>query len=252
MEWKHKCSLDWLKERQKYLTASEIKKLLPVTATGRKRNVTDLDRLKVLSGKMVELTEEDTWSYGAAARGHLLEPYAIQSLNKMLDLLPLEMEKFYWWDDELVHVPGRKIAFSPDAMNVPMVGDYEMSSAIAEVKSYSAEKHLALAYTPKDKIEERWQIATAMALLPNIDHAYLVLFNPKMAMRKIFVIKFERDELKDEIDMILGVEDDWIKFLDSGIHTKKSTNGAFYSSTLAKSEEEIVKEILDKQRLNPV
>lgn len=251
MEWKHKCDLDWLRERQKYLTASEIRKLLPVTATGRKRNVTDLDRLKVLSGKMVELTEEDTWSYGAAARGHLLEPYAIDALNHHMVKIASD-EKFWWWDDKLVSVPGRAIAFSPDAMNVPMTDNYEAPSAIAEVKSYSAEKHLALAYTPKEKIEERWQIATAMALLSNIDHACLVLFNPKMRERSVFVLEFNRWELEDEIGTILDVEMKWRGFLKSGIHTKMSPNHGLYSNTYASGEENIIKEILDKQGLNPV
>ena len=33
MEWKHKCDLGWLTERQKYLTASDIKSLIPFTKT---------------------------------------------------------------------------------------------------------------------------------------------------------------------------------------------------------------------------
>ena len=79
MDWKHKCSLDWLRERQRYLTATDVKSLIPVTKTGRPRKITDMERLKVRASKMVTLTEEDCWSYGAAARGHLLEPYAILS-----------------------------------------------------------------------------------------------------------------------------------------------------------------------------
>lgn len=249
MKWEHKCDLDWLKRRQRFLTASDIKKLLPVTATGRPRKVSDLDKIKVMSNKMVTLTEEDCMSYGAAARGHILEPYAIDALNQILVAIAGEDEQFFWWDDEIVSVPGRVIAFSPDAMNVPMGSD-ESPTAIAEVKSYGTEKFLMTAYMPKDQIEERWQIATAMALLDSIDHAYLVLFNPKMKLRKVFVIGFDRLELEDEIKIILSVEEDWRKFVESGPLTKRSPNGAIYSSR-GKSEVEIMEEIEARQRLNP-
>lgn len=251
MEWTHKCDLDWLKERQRFITASDIKKLLPVTATGRKRDVSDLDRLKVMSSKMVTLTEDDCWSYGAAARGHLLEPYAVDSLNKVLEKIG-ETERFYWWDDKLVTLPDRKLAFSPDAMNVPMTDDdvIEHVSAIAEIKSYSAEKHLTLAYTPKDRIEERWQIASTMALLDNIDHAYLVLFNPKMKKRKTFVIRFDRDELSEEIKVIKKVEEEWENFLLTGPLTTHPSSGAIWSAC-GGTEENIMKEISRKQNLNP-
>lgn len=249
MEWKHKCSLDWLKERQHYLTASEIRKLLPVTSTGRSRTVTDADRIKIMSYKMVTLTEEDTWSYGAAARGHIMEPYAIATLNEILSSMGKD-EQFYWWDDMLVKKPSRRIAFSPDAMNIPMTTNFEAPSAIAEVKSYGAERHLMTAYTPKDQIDERWQIATAMALYDSIEHGYLVLFNPKMKIRRTFVILFDRSELKKEIEMICKVEEDWTKFIESGLLTKRPANGAIYSSR-GGSEESIIKIEEEKQRLNP-
>lgn len=250
LEWKHKCSLAWLKERQYYLTASEIKKLLPITATGRNRTVSDMDRIKVMSSKMVTLTEDDCWSYGAAARGHIMEPYAITTLNEILSDKG-RIERFYWWDDALVKRQDRMIAFSPDAMNVPMANNFEAPSAIAEVKSYGAEKHLATAYTPKDKIEERWQIATAMALYESIDHGYLELFNPKMKLRKTFVIRFDKSDLEKEIEMILKVEEDWKKFIQSGLLTKRPVNEAIYSSR-GGDEEHIIKLEEQKQRLNPV
>ena len=252
MEWKHKCSLEWLQERQKYLTASDIKRLLPVTATGRPRKITDIDRLKVMSSKMVDLTEEDCMSFGAAARGHILEPYAITALNDILDRFYHigNKEQFYWWDDQVIHMPNRSLAFSPDAMNVPQTKNWEAPSAIAEVKSYGVEKHLVTAYTPKDKIEERWQIATSMAVLSQIDHAYLVLFNPKCD-RKTFVISFNRSDLEKEIEIILQIEEEWDKFVDSGILTTRSPNGAIYSS-FGYSEQEIIKDVEVKNRLNPL
>jgi hypothetical protein len=216
--------------------------------------VTDEDYLKVLAGKMVTLTEEDCMSYGAAARGHILEPYAIEALNKTLESEQgVDHETFYWWDDILVRNRGRQLAFSPDAMNMPMelVDDIDKVTAIAEVKSYEASKHLSTAYMPKNQIEERWQIASAMALLPNIDHAYLVLFNPKLKFRKTFVIRFDREELKSEIDLILQTETKWKKFREEGPMTREPENGAIHSH-YGGNEVSIMKEVEAQQLLNPV
>lgn len=253
MKWEHKCSLDWLRERQRFITASDIKRLLPVTKTGRPRLVTDVDRIKVMSSKMVELTEEDCMSYGAMARGHILEPYAVNALNDMLcQMHGKGDEKMYWWDDRVVSVKGRSLAFSPDAMDVPMDDpDYlENVSAIAEIKCYDAEHHLTVAYTDRNEIEERWQIASAMALLPNIDHAYLVLFNPKMRKRRTFVIRYDRDDLEDEIKTILQVEKDWDEFCSSGALSKHPASGGVWTGA-GGSEAAIVEEIERRERLNP-
>lgn len=252
MKWEHKCDINWLRQRQRYLTASDIKSLLPVTKTGRKREVTDADYLKVMASKMVTLTDEDCMSYGAAARGHILEPYAIEALNTVLrEMQGPEAEQFCWWDDLLVARHGRAIAFSPDAMDVPMGDPTLVPHAIAEVKSYDAARHLLTAYTPKDQIEERWQIATSMALLDSIDHAYLVLFNPKMKYRKTFVIRFDRDELNDEIDMILQIERNWCDFRENGPLAHKPDNGAIHSHH-GGSEESIWEDYSRHYNLNPV
>lgn len=251
MKWEHKCDIDWLRSRQRYLTASDIKSLLPVTKTGRKRDVSEIDYLKVMASKMTTITEEDCMSYGAAARGHIMEPYAIDALNVILkEMYGDDAEQFYWWDDKLVSLNGRAIAFSPDAMDVPMDIPSLAPNAIAEVKSYDAAHHLAVAYTPKEQIEERWQIACAMALLDSIDHAYLVLFNPKMKYRKTFVIRFDRDELSKEIDIILKVEENWREFREHGPLTTMPPSGAIHSHH-GGNEETIIEEVERRQQLNP-
>lgn len=249
MNWKHKCSLDWLKERQSYLTASDIKKLLPVTKTGRPRKVDELDYVGVMASKMVELTEEDCWSYGAMARGHLLEPYAVAALNQSL-FENNEPDLFRHWDDKLVSVPGREIAFSPDAMDVPM-NDSDPAgnvTAIAEIKSYSPDRHLMCGYTPKDQLEERWQIATAMALLDNIDHAWLVFYNPKM-IRRVIAIRYDRADLAEEIEIVLKVEKAWHDFKANGVLNDDPADG--FCTAHGWSEASIEAEIEKASRLNP-
>lgn len=244
MKWEHRCSLDWLRERQHHLTATDVKSLLPVTKTGRQRKVTKFDYMDVLAMKEVELTEESCMSYGAAARGHIMEPYAIETLNKAL----AGVETFYWWDDMLVYQPHRRLACSPDAMDVPMGEDPFEATALAEVKSYSPGKHLVTGYTPKAEIEERWQIACAMALMTKLDHAYLALYNPSMT-RKLFIVRYERSDLEDEIEMVLKVEDEWDRFERTTAFALPPDGCAWTGQ--GPSESDIIAELEAAQRLNP-
>lgn len=210
MNWVHKCSLDWLKGRQHHLTASDVRSLVPVTKAGRERKVTDDERLKVLASKLVELTEDDCMSYGVMARGHIMEPYALMLLKNEVN------HDVYWWDDTLISksdVEG-SLAFSPDGLDVPMGGNPCDARVIYEVKSYTPERHLSTAFTPKGLIEERWQIATAMAVLPGLTDAWLVLFCPKLTSNRMYAIHWKRDELACEIASIHKAEDEWLKFLD--------------------------------------
>ena len=242
MEWIHKCSLEWLQKRQKYLTASDVRKLIPLTATGRSRKVDEETYLKVYANKLTMLTKDDCISYGAAARGHLLEPFAVEALNQILDKKLLTM-KFYHWDDEIISVEGRSLAFSPDAMTHQ--DDASYADGLAEIKCYSDEKHLATACRNKRFIEERWQIACAMAVLDNIDYAFLVLFNPRMTeLARTFAIRYSRHDLQDEIDMILKIEDDWNRFVERIRHRGFPTPAVF-SHDAGKDESEII-EILEK------
>jgi hypothetical protein len=256
VNWEHKCSLDWLKMRQHYLTASDVKRLLPVTNTGRKRNVGTVDYLKVAASKLRELTEEDCVSYGAAARGHILEPYAIDILNQELSINKVPKNVF-WWDDEIIpmhpYVAG-SLAFSPDGLDI-LPADYHEHAAspavMAEVKCYSDEHHLVTAFTPKEKLEERWQIATGMAVCLSIERAYLVLFDPDLdRWNRCFIIEYEREDLEDEIETVLEIEESWAEFLKdysagSIIPPKRLVISA------SRGAQQIEEEVLSTKRLNP-
>lgn len=254
-KWFHKCDLDWLKARQQCLTATDVKDLLPVTKTGRKRNIDDDSYLKVLSRKLVNLTDDDCLSNGAAARGHILEPFAIDRYNN--EGIGVWLNHF---DDVVItkrnHIYGG-LAFSPDACNTAM--DYEVRrlnkrifeddgliSCIGEIKSYSAERHLACAYTPKEELDERWQIATAMAVCDNIDTAYLLLYNPSME-QQLYVVDYDRSDLADEIATIEQVEQDWLAWLD----TFKMLDHAHCLTGNPNAEQAIVDEIMRREELNP-
>ena len=255
-KWFHECGYDWLRGRQKFLTATDIKDLLPVTKTGRKRNIDDEDYIKVLARKLVNLMPADCISVGAAARGHILEPYAIDCFNES----GYAQIKMYHWDDMIVTRPINpflSLSFSPDAMSVSMDSPMLLKDsvvqgigfpvkAIAEVKSYSPEKHLTCGYADKMSLEERWQVATAMAVLDSIETAYLLFYNPSMT-KKLFVVEYSRDDLEDEIKTILEVEDKWIAWYDNVWATIDDSAIVFGG----RDESSIVNEIMKKEEFNP-
>jgi len=251
-KWFHKCDLGWLKARQKCLTATDVKELLPVTKTGRKRTIGDEQYLKVLSRKLVNLTEEDCLSTGAAARGHILEPYAIDRYNEE-DFGGNEF--LVHWDDIVITKEDPiwgGLAFSPDAMNVSpncrsqIITTFADATAIGEVKSYAAEKHLTCGHTPKDELEERWQIATAMAVCPQIQTAYLLFYNPSMR-EQLYIVDYDRADLADEIAMIEQVEQDWLAWLKDF-----DTLDKHYTVDGDPGEEQkIIAAIMKREELNP-
>lgn len=214
MEWKHKCSLAWMQERQKFLTASDVKALLPYTATGRAKKITEEDYLKVYAKKAVQLTEADCISRGAAARGHILEPFAIEEYNANRKSY---MPELIHWDDIVIGGALDHLAYSPDALDVSITSE-EKPTSLGEVKCYSPERHLLVAKMDKMKCEERWQVATAMAVSPTIRTARLILFNPDMKSKsnRLFVKTWDRYELMDEIEKIEKVERNWIDFINTG------------------------------------
>lgn len=252
MKWFHKCDLGWLQTRQKCLTATDVKELIPFTKTGRPRPIGDEQYLKVMARKMVNITEDDCVSTGAAARGHILEPYAIAQYNKA-DFGG--NEQLYHWDDVVVtkeeHVPFG-LAFSPDAMNIPcdvggiLYGATSSLVTIGEVKSYSSERHMLCGYTDPSELEERWQIATAMATAPTIEKAYLLFFNPSMRTQ-LYIVDYDRSDLEDEISIILDVEENWLSWI---ANLGKLEHSYLVPGELD-SEQRIIEHIIEKEKLNP-
>lgn len=257
MQWRSVCSLEWMQERQKHLTASDVKALLPVSRTGRSRNVTDMDRLKVYAEKLRILTLDDCVSTGAAARGHILEPYAVKAFNWYAEdhKWPVHFEH---WDDVVVGkpTPGMALAYSPDGMNVRIPDGINAfcsthchtADSILEIKSYNAAHHMECIATPKEKLEERWQVATAMAADDYINYAWIMFFHPGMKYNGIGLHHYDRGELSDEIGIIKQIEYDWLCYLkqhSSFIQAHARTgNVPMYEDT-------IVAELEEQMRLNP-
>lgn len=252
-KWFHKCDLGWLKARQNYLTATDVKDLLPFTKTGRKRTITDEHYLKVLAGKMVNLTADDCMSIGAAARGHILEPYAIDRYNEE-DIGSNTW--LYHWDDVVITQKNAdlySLAFSPDACNVKPGLKWQVEipegkdlTVIGEVKSYSPERHMIAGYTPKGELEERWQIATAMAVCESIENAYLLFYNPSMR-NQLYIVDYNRADLADEIEAVLEVEKKWLAWIANLGKLDKH----YLVTGRVDEEEDIIREIMKREELNP-
>lgn len=252
-QWKHRCKLEWMMARQNCLTASDVKDLLPVTRTGRKRIIDDESYLKVLSRKLIYLTKQDCVSVGAAARGHILEPYAIDVYNKTMDF---DTATLYHWDDIVVtrhHHHRYGLAFSPDAVSSPLDGDVPDCivanngiKIIGEVKSYGPEHHMICGYTNKADLDERWQIATAMAVADTIEKALLLFYNPSMTDR-LFVVDYDREDLDEEIKMVLEVEKNWLGWIEN--LDKLDRN--FLIPNTRNTELDIIYEIMQREELNP-
>lgn len=254
MKWEHTCNLEWLKERQKYLTASDIKHLVPMTKTGKPRKITDVDRLRIYSNKKIELTADDCVSTGAAARGHILEPYAIQAYNESRDL---ELPELYHWDDCILYNKlSTHLAFSPDALSfeqpsgsisIDISGKRNTYYTLGEVKCYGTERHIECCVADKHDLEERWQIATAMYVDQYISQAILIFFDPRLSEEnsRLFIHTYTRHDLLDELDIIDKISSDWIHF--------KQTVLSFYKSGLKCniSEQDIIADLEAKSRLNP-
>lgn len=247
MKWSHKVDPTWLKERKKYLTASDVKKLIPVTATGRPRYNIEEAYLKVWAEKQCLVDEEDVYSQGVMARGHLMEPYAITEFNK-LGVIPV----LHHWDDLLVYSKDGA-SCSPDALDVamPTNGSVELEEveafAMGEVKAYSPGYHYAIGMEKnKLTLEERWQIATAFYTMPTIRYGALILFNPS-ARHPLFYHLYTPAELKAELDMIEQVVNDYHDF------AKKFDSDADGKCVLAEpciTEADIIAEVVEKMDLN--
>lgn len=252
-KWFHKCDPAWLKARQMYLTATDVKELLPFTKTGRKRTITDENYLKVFAGKMVNLTENDCISIGAAARGHILEPYAIDRYNEV-DIGSNTW--LYHWDDIIVtrfNPYPYSLAFSPDAMSYDSSRYFGKTviaidgvKVIGEVKSYSPERHTIAGHTPKEDLEERWQIATAMAVCKSIEEAYLLFYNPSM-QNQLYIVDYSRIDLENEIEAVLEVEKNWLTW----IRNVDNLDTHFLVTGRSDEEERIIHAIMKGEELNP-
>lgn len=243
MDWRHEVDAGWALTRKRFLTASDIVSLIPAYKALKKK---DPSFSRVLSsqfaGKIGEkcFAEVETKSFNAAARGHVLEPYAVDEFNNLAkqNLLGGVCTMFHW-DDIVVSRQYDLMAFSPDAMSLPqpttenlLVFDkrnkllntlngnegFPSPSEILEIKSYGAKHHAQCCAAKKMDLEERWQVAHAMAVCATVNAAYIMFYDPCERLvnyvPQIHVVKYNRSELASEIGTCCGIANAYAQQLE--------------------------------------
>lgn len=224
-EWRHEVSEKWLMSRKACLTASDVKRLIP-------------DFKRIEAGKMkLEQAQQfakvygdkrsfdmDPMSYGAMARGHVLEPHAVDEFNSSA----AKSFTYFWWDDRLIMDDA--LGFSPDALDItqppgtrfvsdPVIaeiaganGQYRAPEHILEVKCYEAGAYyqrMAQAANG-DPLDERWQVATAMVVCPTIMVADVMFYAPQC--RSWFYETYDQHDLGEEIEVVEKIKGYWKRF----------------------------------------
>jgi len=226
MRYEHEVSIDWLRARQGYLTASDVCKMM-TDINKLRQGKTTIERCrsfaKVLGSKLNLFPDTQSPS-SAAARGHFMEPYAVEEWESV------RQEGVTHWDDFLLASDETMIAFSPDALNVPQpmgvmavvdsygrflsMGAPVEPTALLEVKCYDEGAHYQRKLDAMNGVlpDERWQVAVAMAVCPCIERGTVVWYAPQCG--DWFDVAFEREDLEDEIATVLDASVWWRRFLE--------------------------------------
>lgn len=226
--WQHDVSTAWLADRKRHLCASEVGRLAKDA-----RRVLD-EKLKLMDSAVFRdviadklSSDFDERSYGAAARGHIMEPEAVAWWNSTM---AKSYGQMFHWDDCLV--TSGVVAFSPDAMDVPQPEGTAISlppsmvdaTQAVEIKSYSSTQHLKRLAEHEDdpmSLPELWQLATAMYVCRGIELARLLMWAPQV--RDVHLFTYTRDQLTDMIHEIEVIESLYVEAM--GIYTKLLSDG---------------------------
>ena len=240
-DWKHDVSEQWLMSRKACLTASDIKKLI---SDYKIKLAEAMQFAKVYGEKKSQ--DMDPMSFGAMARGHVLEPHAIDEFNSS----HAKRFEYHWWDDRLIMDDA--LGFSPDALDIAQLpgtrfksdamateivgkdGSYKAPEHVLEVKCYEAGAHFQrlAQISSGEKLDERWQVATAMVVCPSIYIADIMFYAPQC--RSWFYVEYDSHRLHDEIEVVTEIKEMWIEFKSKMDHKE-----VVISSLTSKTEAEI-------------
>jgi len=209
MEWRYETNMDWFDARRSVLTATEAISLLP--SMKKKMKAGTRPAFIGLLGEKLSLVRQEQITSGAAARGHVLEPYAVEEFGRHN-----QGYLMYHWDDKIVVDHERGIGFSPDSLDIPMsekspialTANQVPAEALLEIKSYGDKHHMQACFTEHDKHPERYQVAYGMLVLPTIKTGYLMFYNPGN-MVGYHIEKYTRDELSKELEQLEEVVNEW-------------------------------------------
>jgi len=216
--WHHEVSTKWLQARRDVLTASEIKAMLPEYKRMLKKPEGELSLgFFALCGEKLSNDTPDPESTGAAARGHIMEPYAVDDWNRNHP-----KNQYYHWDDLVIKRNG--VGYSPDGLDIPQLVEfgveldwseknkclvqqndtYKPPTRAIEVKCYEPKNHMKGLIIPKEDRDERLQIAVALMVLPSLKHVDVLWYCPEAPV-PMYKERYKRSELKAEINVITGM-----------------------------------------------
>lgn len=211
--WHHEVNAEWLKARQQVLTATDVANLMPEYKRYLKAGSPDIPTpgFSALWCKKHSDVYLDTSSTDAAARGHIMEPYAIDSWNKQASPM------FHHWDDCVIR--WNMFGFSPDALTIAQGGrgpeidiDHNPLNPLEamEVKCYGPEQHMKAYVKDRMDKDELMQIAMAFVVLDSLEKVRLVWFCPGAPV-SMFTEEYTRDDLHDQIRWILEIGEVYMK-----------------------------------------
>lgn len=215
-KWHHEVDPRWLEARKQCLTATDIVSLLPEYKRMQKRPGELSLGCAALLAEKISGGEPDCGSVNAAARGHVLEPYAVQEFAYNYD--NSLHTNWYHWDDRLIYddsvTKGFPLAFSPDALpikqpkkiKIPAV-EYGLDkvSEVLEIKCYEAKKHMQSFLADPRDLTERYQIAVAMLLLENCLTGTIFFYNPNSYYAPMFAREYKRNTMGKEMETVEGI-----------------------------------------------
>lgn len=222
MRYEHEVSESWLRARQRYLTASDVVRLIPEARRidSGKLRLEEARAFARVYGEKQDRYPDTRAPSSAAARGHVLEPYAVEQFNR------LSGTQFCHWDDFVI--ARGNIAFSPDALDIDQPrgvkaiavddslstidGKVDGPTHLLECKCYEAGSHYQrrLDVMCGRDVDERWQVAMAMVVCPTIMHGSIIWFAPQCD--DSFYRDYDRDDIEDEIEVVESVADMWSVF----------------------------------------
>lgn len=228
--WHHVVDPEWVKARKHVFTATDLRSLIPAYKRWLKKkdpDAIDPDFSALVAEKISSSNGMEVASFSWAARGHIMEPYAIKEYNRINP-----GKKVFHWDDYLIERINRLVGFSPDGLSISpdlahsRAGSGMIPRAISaqrmdheciypermvEVKSYSPGKHMKALLSDKKDLDERYQIAVGMIVCPSIQEGSLVFYNPTInngvgegGYRQF---DYTREELEDEMRVMRSILD---------------------------------------------
>lgn len=254
--WYHEVSAEWLKARQAVLTATDVASLQAEFNRYLKAGSPD----KIMPGFAAMWCKKhsevylDTSSVEAAARGHAMEPWCVESWNMQAS------PTFFHWDDCIIR--NGLLGFSPDAMVVPqMTNDaslqvttdgkflvaasqmhYDCPHEIMEIKCYEPAQHMKAIIENRMEHKELMQIAMPFAVLSNLETVRLTWFCPGAPI-SMFTEKYTRDDLHDQIRWIIEIAEFYEKQADKCMEFMLSSNSLEAKCT----EEQVYMEHISEQ-----